>query len=291
MGTLYVVATPIGNLEDITQRALRVLRQVPLIAAEDTRTVRKLLSHYQISTRVTSYDQHNHAKKAPLVLQALGQGDVALVSDAGMPGISDPGQALVAEAARQGAPVVVVPGPSAVVAALAASGFPSDRFTFLGFLPRRSAERRRLLEQMAAFPWPLVCFEAPHRVRASLADIAAAVGDRSLAVCRELTKLYEEVFRGTAAQARDHFVQPRGEFTLVISGAPQAPDSGVGAGWDQERLTDELARLRGQGATARDAVAQVVQLSGLPRRTVYSAWVRVSQGRQGRRRPASRRSG
>ena len=171
MPTLYVVATPIGNLEDVTLRALRVLREVSLIAAEDTRTTRKLLSHYDIHTPLTSYYDHNKGQKLPHLLQALEQGDVALVSEAGTPGISDPGLELVAAASAAGFPVVSVPGPSAPAAALAVSGIPADRFLFLGFLPRAQGERRALLRSVAAMPFTLVIFEAPHRLQRSLADV------------------------------------------------------------------------------------------------------------------------
>ncbi len=226
MPTLYVVATPIGNLEDLSERALRVLREVRLIAAEDTRTTRKILARHGIATPLVSFHEHNKASRLPALLDALAESDVALVSDAGTPLVSDPGYELVVEAVRRGYRVSPVPGPSAVTAALAVAGLPADQFVFLGFLPRDKKARTRLLTEVARQPRTIVAFEAPHRLRASLADVVQALGDRRMAVCRELTKLYEEVFRGTPREALEHFTQPRGEFTLVIEGgAPSAVKS------------------------------------------------------------------
>jgi 16S rRNA (cytidine1402-2'-O)-methyltransferase len=221
--TLYLVATPIGNLEDVTLRALRVLKEVGIIAAEDTRTTRKLLAAHGISARVTSYYEGNKDRKTPQLLQALEHHDVAVVSEAGMPGLSDPGYELVQAAIERGIPVAPVPGASAVVAALVVSGLPTDQFVYLGFLPRKAGERRRLLEGVAQEPRTLVAFEAPHRVRRAFQDIEAILGDRRIAVCRELTKVYEEVFRGTGTQALDHFKEPRGEFTLVMAHSAMRP--------------------------------------------------------------------
>jgi 16S rRNA (cytidine1402-2'-O)-methyltransferase len=266
---MYLVATPIGNLEDVTLRALRVLREVSLIAAEDTRTTRKLLAHYQIKARLTSYNEHNKATKIPHLLDILQRSDVALVSEAGMPAVSDPGYDLVAAAAEAGLPVVAVPGASAVVAALAVSGLPTRQFTYVGFLPRRKGDRRRFLSTLADTPHTIVAFESPHRMLAALADLLAVLGDRRIAVCRELTKLHEEVFRGRISEAIDHFRQPRGEFTLVLDGAskpsqPQTPTDVV---------RQELRRLRAEGFAARQAVPQVAQQFGLPRREVYRLWL------------------
>jgi 16S rRNA (cytidine1402-2'-O)-methyltransferase len=265
MGTLYLVATPIGNLEDVTLRALRVLRQVALVAAEDTRTARQLLSHYEITARVVSYNEHNMAQRTPQIMRALEGGDVALVSEAGMPGVSDPGYELTLAALAAGHEVSPVPGASASVAAVAASGLPSRQFIFLGFLPRRSAERRRLFESVAEERRTLVAFESPHRVQAALSDIRAALGDRRIAVCRELTKLHEEIFRGSVSAAIDHFTEPRGEFTLVIEG-----DTGHVPEADDEELRSELRRLREAGVSARDAATQVARRTGVARRRVYT---------------------
>ncbi|MBM3945298.1 MAG: 16S rRNA (cytidine(1402)-2'-O)-methyltransferase, partial [SAR202 cluster bacterium] len=199
MHTLYIVATPIGNLEDISARALRILGEVALIAAEDTRVTSKLLARYNIRTRLTSYHEHNKRAKQPELLAALADHDVALVSDAGTPGIADAGADLVAAASEAGAAVVAIPGPSAVVTAIAVSGIAVEQYVFAGFLPRRSADRRRLLAGLARDPRAVVAFETPQRIAASLADALDALGDRRIAVCRELTKLHEEVFRGTVS--------------------------------------------------------------------------------------------
>ncbi|MBI2913143.1 MAG: 16S rRNA (cytidine(1402)-2'-O)-methyltransferase [Chloroflexi bacterium] len=269
MNTLYVVATPIGNLEDVTLRALRLLREVSLVAAEDTRTTRKLLSHHGIRQRLLSYNEHNMRSRTPRILDALGSSDVALVSEAGTPGISDPGYELVVAAVEAGCPVVPVPGPSAVTAALAVSGLPSRQFTYVGFLPRRAGERRRLLASLSAEPRTIVTFEAPHRLRRTLADMLAAWGDRRIAVCRELTKAFEEVFRGTISQALEHFGQPRGELTLVIEGASTAAPPLL----SEDEVRSQLRRLRAQGVPAREAVSAVASSSGLPRRQVYRLWL------------------
>lgn len=242
MGILYVVATPIGNLEDVTLRALRVLGEVGLIAAEDTRTTRKLLSKYGIHTRLVSYHQFSGEGRVRQLLALLEEQDVALVTDAGTPTLSDPGVPLIREAVAHGFSVQPVPGPSALAAALSASGLPADQAVFLGFLPRKLAERRRTLAALAEDTRTAVAYEAPHRVRKSLADIRDALGDRPLAVCRELTKLYEEVFRGSAETALEHFVSPRGEFVVVIGGAGLTADY-----WQGSAPTEAVEReLRGR---------------------------------------------
>jgi len=205
---LYLVPTPIGNLEDVTLRSLRVLREAGLILAEDTRTTRRLLDRYKITGQLESYTEHSHAVRAPRVVEALATSDVALVSEAGMPGINDPGQGLVAEVVTAGYQVIGLPGASAVPLAVAVAGFPITSFTYLGFLPHRSAERRKLLAANGWSGHTLVGFETPHRVLASLRDLEAVLGDRRLAVCRELSKLHEEVFRGSAATAIEHFSTP-----------------------------------------------------------------------------------
>jgi 16S rRNA (cytidine1402-2'-O)-methyltransferase len=279
MGTLYVVGTPIGNLEDITFRATRVLRQVDLIAAEDTRVTRKLLNHLEVHVPLTSYHQHNWPARLPALLKALESGDVALVTDAGMPGVSDPGRELVAQAAVAGFPVEVVPGISAVTTALAASGSPGDAFLFLGFLPRQGKERRARLESVAPLPSTLIIFEAPHRLQATLQDLLAALGDREMAVCRELTKLHEEVFRGTISQAAEHFSSPRGEFTLVLAGAKDAEHQPTEAVTDPDAVRRQLEQLRESGARAKDAVALVAESAGLPKKVVYQLWLQTAPRR------------
>ena len=270
MPTLYVVATPIGNLEDITLRAIRILGEVDLIAAEDTRTTRRLLSRYDIHTPLTSYNEHNSARKLPAILTALAGGDVALVSDAGTPAISDPGLELVRAAAEEGVPVVSIPGPSAVVTTLAASGMHADRFLFLGFLPRRRGDRRRLLTSASQLPYTLVAFETPHRLRDTLADMLDALGDRRIAALREATKLYEETFRGAISQALSHFEQPRGEFTLVIEAGK--PDTARPSTADVEATLRAMLRA---GLPAREARDRAAFETGMSRREVYRLWLSV----------------
>ena len=247
-----MVGTPIGNLEDLTYRAARVLGQVSLVAAEDTRVTRRLLNHLGIRVPMTSYNQHNRRAKSPAILEALADGDVALVTDAGMPGISDPGAELVSLAAGASFAVEVVPAVSAVTTALAVSGFPGDAFVFLGFLPRRSRDRRALLQTAASSSLTLVIFEAPHRVGFALKDLLVVLGDRDIAVCREMTKLHQEVWRGPLSQAIHHFAEPRGEFTLVVRGASA----------DQPSTGQRLARLREDGNPAREAVSIVASSLG-----------------------------
>ncbi len=265
MGTLYLVGTPIGNLEDITLRALRVLREVPLIAAEDTRRARILLDRYEIDTPVVSYFEGNKVVRGRQLLEALEQGDVALISEAGMPNLSDPGYELVRAAIEHGHRVVPIPGPSAPIAALVASGLPTDQFVFLGFLPRQRSQRRALLAGVAHEHRTLVAFESPHRLRETLVDLEEVLGDRPLAICRELTKQFEEIWRGTVTQARARFQEeaPRGEFTLVIGGAPREEK------WDPEAIRQALAERLRAGIPRPEAVREVADLSGWPRRDVY----------------------
>jgi len=222
MAALYVVATPIGNLEDVTLRALRVLREVKLIAAEDTRTTRRLLNTYDIRTALTSYHEHSRRGKLDYLLDYLEREDLALVSEAGTPGLSDPGYELIVAAAERGVSVVPIPGASAVVTALVVSGLPTDQFLYVGFLPRRKGQRQRLLAAIVDEPRTIVAFETPHRLSGALSDIEETLGNRRLALCCELTKIHEQIFRGRVSQAREHFVESRGEFTLVIEGRTRA---------------------------------------------------------------------
>ena len=270
MPSLYIVATPIGNLEDVTLRALRVLGEVGLIAAEDTRVTRRLLQRYDIHTPLTSYHEHNKLAKLPKLLSTLVEKDVALVSDAGTPGINDPGQELVHAAVKAGVQVITIPGPSAVTSAIAVSGVPVDQFVYLGFLPRRRAERRRLLASLAPERRTIVAFETPHRLRAALEDILATLGDRPIAACRELTKLHEEVYRGVISEALLHFAKPRGEFTLVIEGSVEKETGG-----SQQEAREMLTRLRQEGLGAKEVVAQVAKKSGLSRREAYRLWLEI----------------
>ena len=222
MPALYVISTPIGNLEDISLRALRLLREVKLIAAEDTRTTRRLLTAYDIKTPLTSYHEHSKRAKLDYILDYLGKEDLALVSEAGMPGLSDPGYELIVSAIERGISVVPVPGASAVITALVVSGLPTDQFVYVGFLPRRKGQRQRLLNSIAEERRTIVAFETRHRLTEVLNEIEEILGDRRLCVCRELTKVHEEIFRGRVSQAREHFAEPRGEFSLVIEGKTRA---------------------------------------------------------------------
>ncbi len=269
MPKLYVVSTPIGNLEDLSPRAVRVLREVGLIAAEDTRTTRRLLSSCGIRTPLVSYHEQGAKSKAGSILERLESVDVALVSEAGTPTLSDPGYALVRSALANGIEVVAVPGPSAITAALAVSGLPSDQFIYVGFLPRKKTERRKFLTGVANEPRTIVAFEAPHRLRASLSDIQYTLGDREIAVCREMTKVHEEVLRGTVSEALAHFEEPIGESTLVIAGRPASESTAPLT----EDAAAELRKLRQEGLSAKEAIARVSALTGASRRDLYRAWL------------------
>ncbi|MBN1484143.1 MAG: 16S rRNA (cytidine(1402)-2'-O)-methyltransferase [Chloroflexia bacterium] len=272
-GTLYLVSTPIGNLEDISLRALRVLRQVELVVAEDTRHTGRLLSHYDIHTPLRSYHDHSGAARREEIIEFLQQHDVALVSDAGTPGLADPGYRLVSQALERGLALEAVPGPSAAIAALVLSGLPTDRFIFLGYLPRQQGKRRRLLQSVAGLTYTLICFETPHRLQQSLADLQEVLGDRRSAIARELTKLHQEVRRERLSQARAHFEQqdPRGEFTLVIAGAAEGPAS-------EAMVRSRLRELHEEGCRASEAARIVAGETGWPRRQVYELWLETEQG-------------
>jgi 16S rRNA (cytidine1402-2'-O)-methyltransferase len=265
--TLYLVATPIGNLEDITLRALRVLREVSLIAAEDTRHTTVLLAHYGITTPTLSYHQHNRAARRERILAALTRGDVALVSDAGTPGLSDPGYELVRAVQEHGGRVTPVPGAAAVLTAVVASGLVPGPFTYLGFPPTGANERRVFFARLALSPHPTVLYEAPHRIGATLAALLAACGDREVAVARELTKLHEEIRRESLSAALTHFqvTPPRGEFALVVAGAladERASDDATGE--------ETLRRLLAAGLALTAAAKEAARLSGRPRSELYA---------------------
>ena len=270
MPTLYVVATPIGNLEDISLRALRTLREVKLIAAEDTRRTKRLLVTYDIKTPMTSYHERNKWTKLDYILGCLGEGDVALVSNAGTPGIADPGYELIVAASQRGIPVVPIPGPSVAIMALVVSGLPTEKFVYIGFLPHKASGRRRLLESVADEYGTIVVLETPHRLQAALNDMLLVLGDRKIAVCRELTKVHEEVFRGRISQAIEHFTEPRGEFTLIVEGR---------SGKDKPQLTEDierqLHRMRQSGVTAKEAIAGVSRETGLSKKELYRAWLKL----------------
>jgi 16S rRNA (cytidine1402-2'-O)-methyltransferase len=265
MSTLFLVATPIGNLEDLSPRAVRVLKEVKLIAAEDTRHSRKLLTHFDIHTALTSYFEHNQQHKLDAVLTALAEGDVALISDAGMPAINDPGYLLVRAALDAGHQVSPVPGPSAPLAALAASGLPTDHFLYLGYLPQKAGERRKAIEQVAALPYTLIWLESPHRLQEALADLQAVLGERHVAVAAELTKMYERFFRGSLGAAVEFYKgeTARGEFTLVVAGAAAAAQT-----WDEEQVKSAL-RAGLDSSPPSQLAKEVAAQSSWPRSQVY----------------------
>jgi len=271
-GTLYIVGTPIGNLEDITLRALRVLREVAVIAAEDTRVTQTLLRRHDLQTRLVSYHQHSGERRTAELVTMLKQGkSVALVSDAGMPGFSDPGARLVAACAAEGIPVVVIPGPTASSAALAISGFSGREHLFLGFLPAKAGERRKALQAAAGFRGALVLYEAPHRVLDTLKDMLDVLGDRPAVAARELTKKFEETVRGSLSELVAHFTAhaPRGEFTIVVAGAPMAADRCPPN--DIAPAVGEVCDLIAAGLSRSRAVAHVAKHRGIPRNKLYRA--------------------
>jgi 16S rRNA (cytidine1402-2'-O)-methyltransferase len=270
-GTLFVVATPIGNLEDISLRAVRMLREADLIAAEDTRHTAKLLHHYDIRRPTASLHEHNEQEKAPALIDRLrGGARIALVTDAGTPAVSDPGYRLVRAAIDAGIRVEAIPGPSAVLAALVSSGLPTDSFVFAGFPPPKSAARLAWFEALRDEPRTLVFFEAPHRIRESITAAIETLGDREAALCRELTKLHEEVLRGSLSALLDRLGEPRGEFTVVVAGGT---DDSVTT---HEQVSDnqlfiEFGRLTEKGFGRREAISELAERHGLRSRMVFAA--------------------
>ncbi len=266
MGVLYIVPTPIGNLEDITLRALRVLREVSLIAAEDTRRARVLLQHYDIRTPLLSYHEHNETQRLEALLEALTLGDVALVSDAGMPTLADPGYELLRAALAAGLRVEALPGPSALTTALAGSGLPTDSVIWLGFLPAKAQARAQLLESLRQERRTLLACESPRRLLATLTAIRATLGERPVAVARELSKLHEEYVRGPTSEVLAHFEAqaPRGEIMLVIGGAEAE------ATWEAAQVRAELTARQAAGEALGSAAKAVAELSGWKRRAVYA---------------------
>jgi 16S rRNA (cytidine1402-2'-O)-methyltransferase len=266
VGILYVVATPIGNLEDITLRALRVLKEVNLIAAEDTRHTQKLLGHYDIRTPLTSYHEYNERTKArPLVERLLQGQNIALVTDAGVPAISDPGYRIVVEAIKAGIQVTPIPGASALTAVLSACGLPTDRFVFEGFLPPRKKERRDQLEALRGEMRTIVCFEAPHRLLESLQDIHELLGDREVVVAREVSKVYEEFLRGLTGELIDKLAgrEIRGELTIVIKGSARAPAV------SEEHLKADIRRLKREGMRVKEIAELLGERYGYSKREIY----------------------
>jgi 16S rRNA (cytidine1402-2'-O)-methyltransferase len=270
-GILYVVSTPIGNLEDITHRAVRVLSEVDVIACEDTRHTRKLLNHYGVKTKTVSYHEHNERERAAQLLESLESGsDIEIVSDAGTPGISDPGFRIVRLALESGVPVVSVPGPTALISALVASGLPSDEFFFGGFLPARKSQRRTRLMELASIPATLVFYEAPHRIAESLRDAREILGEREAVIARELTKLHEEILRGHLSELAQRFSTgkegARGEMVLmidrkVIGAATPASDS--------SEISSLVAALEAEGVDARSALKKAAKKLGISRDEAY----------------------
>jgi len=267
MGTLYLVATPIGNLEDMSPRAVRILREARLIAAEDTRHSGKLLQHFAIETKLTSYFEHNKLGKLDKILAALEQGDVALISDAGTPAINDPGYELVRAALAAGFDVRPVPGPSAPLAALAVSGLPTDSFLYLGYLPHKSTERKKVIREVSALRHTLIFLESPYRVSEALQDLLNELGDRPVCVAREMTKMFEEYWRGPLSAALTHFsAQPaRGEFTLVVQGQIDAVQK-----WPIADMLSAIKAGQKKGSSARDISTNLAADSGWSKKEIYA---------------------
>ncbi len=272
MGILYVVPTPIGNLEDITLRALRILREASLIAAEDTRTSRVLTQHFDIKTPMTSYHEHNNLSKLDQILSALATGDVALISDAGTPGISDPGSELIREAIAREYDVVPLPGASAITAALVGSGLAMDRFLFVGFLPRKAPALKALLSQLASETGTIIAYESPYRLTDSLRAIAEVLGgERAVCVAREISKKFEQFYRGSAGEACDYFLRenPRGEVTLLIAGAPPTESR-----WPDEQVIIALNGRISAGESLSAAAKAIAREAGWSKSDVYQLGIK-----------------
>ena len=276
MGILYLVTTPIGNLEDMSPRGVRVLREAILVAAEDTRHTGTLLKHFDIQTPLTSYFEHNKLNKLDFILEKLSLGDVALVSDAGTPAINDPGYELVKAALASNFDVRPVPGPSSPIAALTVSGLPTDSFLYLGYLPSKATERRKTLTRVVDQPHTLIFLESPHRIVDSLEDILSVLGDRRICVAREMTKMYEEYWRGQVSSALEYFrsKDPRGEFTLVIEGQ-QTTDRGR---WTEEDLLAAIKKELGSDKSTKEISAELAQTSGWNKRDVYNLITKHQKG-------------
>ena len=268
MGTLYLVATPIGNLEDMSPRAVRILKESSLIAAEDTRHTGKLLKHFEIDTPLTSYFEHNKLNKLDFILEKLLAGDVALVSDAGTPAINDPGYELVKAALASHFDVIPVPGPSAPVAALTVSGLPTDSFLYVGYLPHKTSERHKFIGNVSNETYTLVFLESPYRIVESLEDLLSVLGDRRICVAREMTKMFEEYWRGTISGAVEYFKsQPaRGEFTLVVEGKPKAENEK----WTEEQLLEAIKNELKNERSAKDISVDLAQQSGWNKKDIYA---------------------
>ncbi|MGB9640407.1 MAG: 16S rRNA (cytidine(1402)-2'-O)-methyltransferase [Anaerolineales bacterium] len=266
MNKLYLVATPIGNLEDISARALKVLQTVSLIAAEDTRHTLKLLNHYHIKNRLISLYDHNEEIRIPYLLEILQGGDVALVSDGGTPALNDPGYALVNAVITAGFQVIPIPGPCAPITALIASGLPTNQFLYLGFLPRQRNARLKSLQEILHHPYTLIFLEAPHRLISALEDMLTILGNRHITVARELTKIHEEFYRGTISDTLTHYKQtiPRGEITLIVEGAPQTI-----ASWDDEKINGVIIQNLKSGKTTKQIIQELLSQTGLTKKQLY----------------------
>jgi 16S rRNA (cytidine1402-2'-O)-methyltransferase len=277
--TLYVVATPIGNLEDMTFRAVKILQTVDVIAAEDTRHTGRLLQHFQIKTPQVSYHEHNRSSRIPELLEELTNGKaIALVTDAGVPGISDPGYELVKVCIEAGIPVVPIPGANAAITALSAAGLPTDRFVFEGFLSAKGQQRRSHLESLETESRTLIFYESPHRLRETLQDFAEIFGtSRQIVLARELTKLYEEFWRGTIEEAIAHYSQrePQGEYTLLVAGTPPTQPQ-----LSEEELKAELLAIMSQGISRSQASRQLAKVTSLPRRQLYQLALAIKMDQQ-----------
>lgn len=267
MGTLYLVATPIGNLEDMSPRAIRVLREATLIAAEDTRHTGKLLKHFEIETPLTSYFEHNKLDKLDFILEKLSSGDVALVSDAGTPAINDPGFELVRAALASSFDVRPIPGPSAPISALAVSGLPTDAFLYLGYLPSKTSERHKFVGQIANLSYTLIFLESPHRIVESLEDLLLLLGDRKICVAREMTKMFEEYWRGNLSGAVEYFKSqsPRGEFTLVVEGKTKEEN----AVWTEEEMLAAIEKELLSEKSAKEISVDLAEKGGWNKKEVY----------------------
>lgn len=271
-GKLYICPTPIGNLEDITLRVLKVLKEVDLIAAEDTRHTIKLLNHFDIKKPLTSYHEHNKREKGKLLIQKLLNGEnIALVSDAGMPGISDPGEDLVKLAIENDLYVIALPGATASILALVISGLPTRKFVFEGFLPSNKKERREALLNIKEEERTIILYESPYRVKALLDDMLDIFGERDIALCRELTKKYEEIFRGSIKESIDRFTQddPKGEFVLIVKGADKTKTNSKSEEWADMTIKDHILKYIDEGMTKKDAVKRVAEDRRLPKNEVY----------------------
>ncbi|SJZ75750.1 16S rRNA (cytidine(1402)-2'-O)-methyltransferase [Selenihalanaerobacter shriftii] len=277
-GNLYICGTPIGNLEDISLRTLRILKEVDYIAAEDTRRTQNLLNHYEVETSMVSYHEHNEEKRSLQIIERLKSGEnIALVSDAGMPGISDPGYKLVSLVDKEGIRAIPVPGPTAMTAALVASGLPTDKFIFEGFLPRKSKQRKDRLKELSPETRTIVFYESPYRLKESLESILDILGERRIAVWREITKRFEEKVSGKVSEVLAHFEaeDPKGEFTIVLDGIDVDQIQQKDAAWKGLSILEHLELLMDKGVTKKEAIKLVAKERGLPKREVYEEAIQI----------------